>query len=88
MLILTGCHVTCESSLLTHVESSGITPWYMGRSLARLFLMTSMFFYSSLPLYLTSIFSCMKIETSISMDDILNNSFELLVNTKNLLFSR
>ena len=47
MLILTGCHVTCESSLLTYVESSGITPWYIGRSLARLFLMTSMFFYSS-----------------------------------------
>ena len=88
MLILTGCHVTRESSLLTHVESSGLTPWYRGRSLARLFLITSMFFYSSLPLYLTSIFSCMTIETSISMDDIQNNSFELLVNTKNLLFIR
>ena len=44
MLILTGYHVIGESSLLTHVESSGITPWYIGRSLARLFLMTSMFF--------------------------------------------
>ena len=30
----------------------------------------------------------MMIETSISMDDILNNSFEVSVNTKNLLFSR
>ena len=47
MLVLTGYHVIGESSLLTHVESSGITPWYIGRSLARLFLMTSMFFYSS-----------------------------------------
>ena len=28
------------------------------------------------------------IETSISMDDILNNAFEVSVNTKNLLFSR
>ena len=67
MLILTGCHVTCESSLLTHVESSGITPWYIGRSLARLFLMTSMFFLffvpHSLPIDFTSIFSCKTIET-------------------------
>ena len=47
MLILTGCHVTPESSLLIHVESSGTIPWYIGRSLARVFLMTSMFFYSS-----------------------------------------
>ena len=88
MLILTGCHITPESSLLIHVESSGTIPWYIGRSLARLFLMTSMFFIlrSSFVILLdfTFIFSCMTIETSISMDDILNNSFELLVNTKNL----
>ena len=67
MLILTGCHVTCESSLLIHVESSGITPWYIGRSLARLFLMTSMFFLffvpHSLPIDFISIFSCKTIET-------------------------
>ena len=43
MLILTGCHVTRESSLLTHVESSGLTPWYRGRSLARLFLIFLIF---------------------------------------------
>ena len=67
MLILTGCHVTCESCLLTYVESSGITPWYIGRSLARLFLKTSMFFLffvpHSLPIDFTSIFSCKTIET-------------------------
>ena len=58
MLILTGCHVTRESTLLTHVESSGLTPWYMGRSLARLFLITSMFFilryHYILPLFLVA----------------------------------
>ena len=88
MLILTGCHITPESSLLIHVESSGTITWYIGRSLARLFLMTSMFFYSSFLISYQSIFSCIMIESSISMDDTLNNSFELSVNTKNLLFSR
>ena len=56
MLILTGCHATRESCLLTHVRSSGTIPW----------------------------FSCITIETSISMDD----SFELSVNTTNLMSSR
>ena len=56
MLILTGCHATRESCLLTNVQSSGTIHW----------------------------FSCITIETSISMDD----SFELSVNTTNLMSSR
>ena len=43
------------------------------------------FVFLSLPIDFTSIFGCMTIEISISMDDILNNSFELSVNTKNSL---
>ena len=66
-------------------------PWYMGSSLARLLLMTSMFLFFvslSLPIDFTSMFSCKAIKTSISVDDILTNSFELSVNNANLLFSR
>ena len=45
--------------------------------------------FNLLPIFtLYSILSCKAIETSISMDDFLNNSFELSINTKNLLFSR
>ena len=44
--------------------------------------------FNLLPIYSLPYFSCKTIETSISMDDFLNNSFELSINTKNLLFSR
>ena len=74
MLIRTGCHVTCESSLLTHVESSGITPWYIGRSLARLFLMTSMFFYSSFLISYQSIFMLMKVILAVMCTTYLGSS--------------
>ena len=74
MLILTGCHITPESSLLIHVESSGIITWYIGRSLARLFLMTSMFFYSSFLISYQSIFMLMKVILAVMCTTYLGSS--------------
>ena len=90
--ILTGCHVTRESSLLAHVESNGTNSLVHRKVFSAIILDDFHVFLSfvphSLSIDFTSIFY-LQADQNLNFDWWYPKySFELSINTTNLLFSR